>query len=116
MQIKRFEADDMNDALRQVKREFGDDAVILSAKEVRPGGFFSALRKKQVVITAAMDYQAKDVQQRRQFSGILSQQMEDDPSPRDHVSLSRSATEAKLPPAARQPLRRSRQQPRKQNP
>jgi hypothetical protein len=56
MQIKRFEADDMTEALRLVKREFGDDAVILSAKEVRPGGFFSALRKKSVEITAATDY------------------------------------------------------------
>jgi flagellar biosynthesis protein FlhF len=47
MQIKRFEAEDMTEALRLVKRDFGDDAVILSAKEVRPGGFFSALRKKE---------------------------------------------------------------------
>jgi flagellar biosynthesis protein FlhF len=39
MQIKRFEAEDMTEALRLVKRDFGDDAVILSAKEVRPGGF-----------------------------------------------------------------------------
>jgi flagellar biosynthesis GTPase FlhF len=56
MQIKRFEADDMTEALRLVKRECGDEAVILSAKEVRPGGFFSALRKKRVEITAATDY------------------------------------------------------------
>ena len=59
MQIKRFEAADMTDALRMVKREFGDDAVILSAKEVRPGGFFGALRKKSVEITAATDYPLK---------------------------------------------------------
>ncbi len=56
MQIKRFDADDMADALRLVKREFGDDAVILSAKEIRPSGFFSAWRKKRVEITAATDY------------------------------------------------------------
>jgi flagellar biosynthesis protein FlhF len=59
MQIKRFEATDMTDALRMVKREFGDDAVILSAKEVRPSGFFGALRKKSVEITAATDYPLK---------------------------------------------------------
>jgi flagellar biosynthesis protein FlhF len=60
MQIKRFEAADMTEALRLVKREFGDNAVILSAKEVRPGGFFSALRKKSVEITAATDYPVND--------------------------------------------------------
>ena len=60
MQIKRFEAADMTDALRMVKREFGDEAVILSAKEIRPGGFFSALRKRHVEITAAADSHLPD--------------------------------------------------------
>lgn len=55
MQIKRFEAEDMTEALRMVKREFGDDAVILSATQIRSGGLFGALRKKQVEITAAKD-------------------------------------------------------------
>lgn len=54
MQIKRFEADDMNEALRLVKREFGQDAVILSAKEVTPSGILKAMRKKRIVVTAAM--------------------------------------------------------------
>ena len=35
MKIKRFEASSMSDALRMVKKEFGDDAVILSAKTVK---------------------------------------------------------------------------------
>jgi flagellar biosynthesis protein FlhF len=61
MQIKRYEAADMAEALRMVKREFGDNAVILSAKEVRPGGFFGALRKTSVEITAAADYPANDL-------------------------------------------------------
>jgi flagellar biosynthesis protein FlhF len=60
MQIKRFEAADMTEALRMVKREFGADAVILSAREVRSGGFLGALRKKRVEITAAADYSTQD--------------------------------------------------------
>lgn len=56
MQIKRFEAEDMTEALRMVKREFGDDAVILSAKQTRSKGLLGALRKKQVEITAAKDH------------------------------------------------------------
>jgi flagellar biosynthesis protein FlhF len=87
MQIKRFEADDMTEALRLVKREFGDDAVILSAKEMRPGGFFSSWRKKQVEITAAADYPQEDDEARHSFSEQLSQQL-DTESENDRVSLS----------------------------
>ena len=87
MQIKRFEAADMTEALRLVKREFGDDAVILSAKEVRPGGFFSALRKKSVEITAATDYPVDKGGKRNDFSGLLSKHLNTD-AETDRVSLS----------------------------
>lgn len=87
MQIKRFEAVDMTDALRMVKREFGDDAVILSAKEVRPGGLFSALRKRSVEITAAADYPLDGARGSHEFSGVLSKQL-DTESQNDRVSLS----------------------------
>ncbi len=91
MQIKRFEATDMAEALRMVKRELGDDAVILSAKEVRPGGFFSALRQKHVEITAAADYPMDNGQADSEFSGLLSQHL-DVESETDRVSLSSPLT------------------------
>ena len=87
MQIKRFEAADMTEALRLVKREFGDDAVILSAKEVKPGGFFSALKKRHVEITAATDYPAENTDSGDAFNGLLARQL-DDVSATDRVSLS----------------------------
>jgi flagellar biosynthesis GTPase FlhF len=34
MQIKRFEAPTMTEALRLIKKEFGPDAVILSARSL----------------------------------------------------------------------------------
>ena len=34
MKIKRFEASNMAEALRMVRKEFGEDAVILSAKKI----------------------------------------------------------------------------------
>lgn len=56
MQIKRFEAPTMTDALRMVKKEFGAEAVILSARShKKQGGLFGTLRKSGVVITAAID-------------------------------------------------------------
>ena len=90
MQIKRFEAADMTDALRMVKREFGDEAVILSAKEIRPGGFFSALRKRHVEITAAADSHVPgggEDAEKGAFPQVLSRQMERE-APVDRVSLS----------------------------
>ncbi|HSO18335.1 MAG TPA: hypothetical protein VLT88_02690, partial [Desulfosarcina sp.] len=97
MQIKRFEAVDMTEALRLVKREFGDDAVILSAKEIRQRGFFRALRKKRVEIRAATDYPMPEERKEDAFSGMLARQL-DEASSADRVSLS---TASEAPQAAR---------------
>ena len=99
MQIKRFEAADMTEALRLVKRELGDEAVILSAKEVRPGGFFSALRKRSVEITAAADYPVDEGGKSNDFSGLLSKHLNTDVE-MDRVSLSSSPQPA-MPVARR---------------
>jgi flagellar biosynthetic protein FlhF len=59
MKIKRFEASSMSDALRAVKKDFGDNAVILSAKTVKKSNrIFGGKRKTQVVVTAAIDREA----------------------------------------------------------
>lgn len=56
MQIKRFEAHEIQEALRQVKKEFGPDAVILSIKELEPEGRFKSLLKKKIIeVVAASD-------------------------------------------------------------
>ena len=102
MQIKRFEAADMTEALRMVKREFGDEAVILSAREVRPRGFFSALKKKHVEITAATDYPTEDATPEDEFTGLLAQQL-DEIASTDRVSLSTPKPVASL--STRRPSR-----------
>lgn len=56
MQIKRFEAKDMTTALARIKKEFGPEAVILSAKSIRkPGGLLGMPKEAGVVVTAAID-------------------------------------------------------------
>jgi len=56
MQIKRFEAKNMTEALRQIKRELGPDAVILSAKDLRKENRLLGIsRKIGVEVTAAID-------------------------------------------------------------
>jgi flagellar biosynthesis GTPase FlhF len=105
MQIKRFEAEDMTEALRMVKREFGDDAVILSAKESRPGGIFSAFRKKCVEITAATDYPVEDAGSESDFSRQLSEQLDCEmEKENDRVSLS-SKPSAFIPMSASKPAK-----------
>jgi flagellar biosynthesis GTPase FlhF len=56
MRIKRFEAHSMAEALRMVKKEFGRDAVILSAKTLKKNkSVFGKRNSGHVVVTAAID-------------------------------------------------------------
>jgi len=56
MQIKRFEARDMTTALAQIKKKFGPEAVILSAKSVKkPSTLLGIPKDAGVVVTAAID-------------------------------------------------------------
>jgi flagellar biosynthesis protein FlhF len=64
MQIKRYEAKNMTEALRLIKKELGSEAVILSARSLkRESGILGVLKKNGVEITAATDnllYQPKE--------------------------------------------------------
>lgn len=55
MKIKRFEADSMPDALRKIKKEFGEEAVILSAKTMKKNSLLGKNPMSRVVVTAAID-------------------------------------------------------------
>jgi flagellar biosynthesis protein FlhF len=56
MQIKRFEAGDMQEALRQVKEAMGSDAIILSTKTVKnPSPRSGYGKRKGVEVVAAID-------------------------------------------------------------
>lgn len=56
MQIKRFEAKDMTTALALIKKDFGPEAVILSAKSVKkPSALLGIPKDSGVVVTAAID-------------------------------------------------------------
>jgi flagellar biosynthesis protein FlhF len=55
MQIKTFQANDMAEALRLVKAEFGPDAMILSSKKMKRGGFLGFFTKSYFEVTALLD-------------------------------------------------------------
>jgi flagellar biosynthesis protein FlhF len=54
MQVKKFQANSMPEALKMVKAEFGLDAMILNSREERRKGIMGLFRKPYVEITAAM--------------------------------------------------------------
>lgn len=57
MQIKKYEAVDMQEALKLVKGELGPDAVILSAKQVKKdNGVFGIFSRQVTEVVAARDY------------------------------------------------------------
>jgi flagellar biosynthesis protein FlhF len=56
MKIKRFEASSMSEALRMIKKEFGEEAVILSAKTMKKTSrLLGGKNANQVIVTAAID-------------------------------------------------------------
>lgn len=64
MQVKVFEADDMNSGLKLIKEELGPDALIISTKTIRGGQL--GLGKNRLEITAAVDNAVPPVT-RREF-------------------------------------------------
>ena len=52
MQVKKFEAPTMQEALKVIKRELGPDAIILSTKHIKSG--FGLMSKASVEVTAAI--------------------------------------------------------------
>lgn len=62
MQIKKFEAQNMSEALRLIKQEFGADAVILSVRKIENGKSILGLsRGNGVEVTAATDVQPSNM-------------------------------------------------------
>ncbi|MFZ7104613.1 MAG: flagellar biosynthesis protein FlhF [Peptococcaceae bacterium] len=55
MRVKRFVANNIQEAMLQVKIEMGKDAVILHTRRFKEGGFLGLFAKEFVEVTAAVD-------------------------------------------------------------
>ncbi|WP_151735114.1 flagellar biosynthesis protein FlhF [Paenibacillus tengchongensis] len=55
MRVKRYVVDTMPDAMQSIRSELGSDAVILSTKEVKVGGFMGLFTKKKIEVVAAVE-------------------------------------------------------------
>jgi len=58
MRVKRYIVDTMPDAMLKIRSELGSDAVILSTKEVKLGGFLGMFHKKKIEVIAATEEKA----------------------------------------------------------
>lgn len=55
MTINKFQGKTKEEAIEKAKKEFGDNAVIMNVKEVKPKGFFRAFKSSTYEVTAAME-------------------------------------------------------------
>lgn len=55
MKMKKYTADTMVEAMKKVRADFGDDAVILSSNVVTSKGFLGFFQKKSVEVVAGFD-------------------------------------------------------------
>ncbi|MFC0558587.1 flagellar biosynthesis protein FlhF [Halalkalibacter alkalisediminis] len=55
MKVKKYIANTMHDAMKTIRSELGNDAVILNSKEIETGGFLGFFTKKQTEVIAAID-------------------------------------------------------------
>ncbi|MBG9793139.1 flagellar GTP-binding protein [Paenibacillus dendritiformis] len=59
MRVKKYIVETMPEAMSQIRQELGQDAVIISTKEVRAGGFLGMFSRKAIEVVAAVDEQAQ---------------------------------------------------------
>jgi len=60
MQIKKFVADNAQEAIKKVRDELGDDAVIIHTKKIKTKGIFGISSKEKVEVLAALEKQIID--------------------------------------------------------
>ncbi|MGM8364120.1 flagellar biosynthesis protein FlhF [Virgibacillus sp. W0181] len=57
MKVKKYVAETMPEAMNEIRKELGPDAVILNSRELKGNGFFGFFRKNRIEVVAALDSQ-----------------------------------------------------------
>lgn len=65
MNIKKFTGKTKEEAIAKAKEEFGEGAVVMNVKEVKPSGFFSFFKSVTYEVTAA-------IEERERYAGPVS--------------------------------------------
>lgn len=59
MRVKQYIVETMPEAMLQIRKDLGSDAVILSTKEIKVGGMMGMFRKKRIEVVAAVEEEDK---------------------------------------------------------
>ena len=60
MRVKKYQAEDMQQAVLKVKSDLGSDAIILHTRRFKKGGFFGFFAKEMVEVLATKETKLKD--------------------------------------------------------
>ncbi len=60
MRVKKYQAEDMQQAVLKVKSDLGSDAIILHTRRFKKGGFFGFFAKEMVEVLATKENKLKD--------------------------------------------------------
>src|SRR5690606_38674443 len=76
MKVKKYVASSMPEAMKQLRAELGNGAVIINTRVVHTGGFLGLFKKKSIEVLAANDLQTsnqqKSVTQTKTASSVKS--------------------------------------------
>lgn len=79
MNMKKYQADTMVEAMKKVRADFGENAIILSSNVVYSKGFLGLFKKKSVEVVAGYDSPKEPVQPKiEQASPLSSKEVEDE--------------------------------------
>lgn len=83
MKVKKYTAPSMNEAMKKVRAELGEDAVILNSKVSYTGGFIGLFKKKMIQVIAAIDPEVENekleisrVKTKQASSGVIQPALE----------------------------------------
>ncbi|ANU24573.1 flagellar biosynthesis protein FlhF [Planococcus donghaensis] len=84
MRLKTYIVSTMAEAIPMIKRDLGEDALILNTKKIKTGGFLGLFKKNKLEVTAAIDPGA--AKKRKQI-----EELEAEPPAASHVQQDASA-------------------------
>lgn len=100
MKVKKYVAPNMQEAMKKIKSELGQDAVILNSKVVHTGGVLGLFMKKKIEVIAALDPDPivnKKGSKSDNRPHITAEHAQEDkePADKDHTSLLSEVRELK---------------------
>ncbi|MED3552173.1 flagellar biosynthesis protein FlhF [Cytobacillus praedii] len=96
MKVKKYVAANMTEAMKKIRAELGNDAVILNSKIAHTGGFLGLFKKRTIEVIAAADPKPKYQQMPKvKHKQMISSKIEQNDEARNQVLQNVSAAEQK---------------------